>query len=84
MQAHGWRYTGTVGAGGTDSRAHHDFELVVSKLGALAFNFLLTRSAQALEAIEEAMAYRPNWVGLQLIMPMRSWGPRHPRSHCAS
>ena len=53
---------------GTGSRARYDFDLVVNKIGGLAFNFLLMGSAaQALEAIEEALYNRPDWIWLYAI-----------------
>ena len=51
-----------------DLQAQRDADLAVSRMGGLAFAFLLKRkAAPALETIEEAMSYRPSWVWLRLV-----------------
>ncbi|HEY1472964.1 MAG TPA: hypothetical protein VGF53_02650 [Pseudolabrys sp.] len=48
---------------GADSQAQADFDLAVRGIGTLAFKFLLKHSpGQALQSIEEAMSYRPDWI----------------------
>ena len=52
----------------TNSQAQRDADLAVSRMGGLAFEFLLKcKAVQALETIEEAMSYRPGWVWLRLV-----------------
>jgi tetratricopeptide (TPR) repeat protein len=52
----------------TDSQAQDDVDLVVNRIGSLAFDFLLTRNTkQALKTIEEALRYQPDWLRLHLM-----------------
>jgi tetratricopeptide (TPR) repeat protein len=54
--------------GGTDLQAQRDSDLIVGRIGDLAFALLRAREAkQAVKVIEEAQRYRPGWLGLRLI-----------------
>jgi hypothetical protein len=63
-------YQTRITADCTDLRAIDDMDLVISRIGELAFRFLFDRNnnKRALKIIEdEALPYRPDWVRLHLI-----------------
>jgi Tfp pilus assembly protein PilF len=52
----------------TDPQAQEDLDLLVPRIGDLAFDFLLSRDTKrASEAIGQALRDRPNWLRLHLI-----------------